>query len=226
MALLTDFVKPVVEQLESSSLIQTFHFFFEAGYILLRVRLIEENQRNQVKSIIKDSIGLVEIPIDKVEFRDDYTGEHENYGSKGWDIASDLFEAGSRFSLQYHNTMKMMAEGLEEDEKEAILKEYRLPIEGNTQAKFDPDRFVRCFLNQWGLTILGEFDFHFKATWERLSLRLGQDLNQLRGYKGKDRDEVAQKMRAYWLTNIQKLKTRFQQTITNAENFINKEFTS
>ena len=224
MALLPDFVKPVVEQLESSSLIQTFHFFFETGFLLLRVRLVDEDQRGQVKSILNDSISLIQLPIDKVEFRDDYTGEHENYGTEGWSIASDFFKAGSRFSLLYHETVKMLAEGLEEKERQGLLIRRRLPTGDDTQAKFDPKRLVRCFLNQWGLTILGELDFHFRATWKRLSLRLGQDLDQLSAYKGPDRDEVAQKMRTYWLSNLQKLKERFRQTVANAETFINKNF--
>ena len=224
VALLPDFVKPVVEQLESSSLIQGFHFFFEAGFLLLRVRLVDEDQRDPVKSILNDSINLVQVSIDKVEFRDDYTGDRENYGTEGWGIVSDFFETGSRFSLLYHETAKMLAEGLEEKDKKGILKRRRLPTEGDSQAKFDPKRLVRCFLNQWGLTILGELDFHFQATWKRLSLGLGQDLDQLRAYKGPDRDEVAQKMRTYWLGNLQKLKDRSRQTVANAETFINKNF--
>ncbi len=224
IALLPEFVKPVVEQLESGSLIQAFHFFFETGFLLLRVRLVDENQRDPVKSILNDSMSLVQVPIEKVEFRDDYAGEHENYGTEGWGVVSDFFEAGSRFSLLYHETAKMLAEGSGEEERKGILKICRLPTKDDDQAKFDPGRLVRCFLNQWGLTILGELDFHFRATWERLSLRLGQDLDRLRAYKGPDRGAVVEKTRTYWLNNLQQMRGKFQQTVENAESFVNKNF--
>lgn len=149
--MILNFAKPTVERLENDKLAETFHFLFEP-YFLFRVRTSDIEKRQKVKSIIDENLAKTKEPITKIEFKEDYTGEQEQFGTEGWLHVQKLFEVASRISLL----------------KQETIAKCKPASACQLERQFSDRKLVHCFLNAQGLSILDEANFHNGANIERL----------------------------------------------------------
>jgi len=149
-ALLLNFVKPTVEELENAKFLETFHFFFEPSpHFLFRVRVKDEETRIKIRPTIEKNLENAKDLIDKHNFDETYTGEHTEYGIEGWKLAQKFFEDCCRIAItRIDNTIQ---KGLE----------------------FNEGKFIHCFLNQLGFNIPQEACFHFDRSVERALVGYG-----------------------------------------------------
>jgi hypothetical protein len=123
------------------------------------------------KELLKDNLEKVQtFLIRETDFdREEYNGECEKFGEKGWVIAQRVFEYGSRVSL-------------------FVLKDNATnPPNGGEE--FRPEKFIHCFLNQLGSNdvfyksvngqcICDETLFHFDRYFERMAVKEEKTLEQ------------------------------------------------
>jgi len=152
IGMILNFVKPTVEKLEDEGLTETFHFLFEPGHVLFRARTQDVEKRKKVKSIIDENLTKIKESIDKIEFKEDYTGEQDQFGTEGWLHVQKLLEYASRISLLKRETLA----------GQKSLTDCRLDRE------FNDGKLIHCFLNAQGLSIREEAAFHNQANIERL----------------------------------------------------------
>lgn len=154
---LLDAVKPAVEALETKGLIQTFHFLFETNFeVLFRVRLSESASMKDVKAIIQEKLEPFKGLWAKIDPEEGYHGEGDptadwSFGTEGWPLTEKFLEYGSRV------TLLMREVGMR-----------RRPISaGRLDSQFNIGKLVHCFLNQAGLSTIGEAEFHIDRFIER-----------------------------------------------------------
>ncbi|MBA7658195.1 hypothetical protein ES703_66144 [subsurface metagenome] len=152
ISLILDFVKPTVKSLDGKNLAKTFHFLFEPGHLLFRARTHDIEAREKVKSIVNENITKIKDVITRVELKDDYSGEQEQFGTEGWLYVQKLLEYASRISLLTRETFA----------EQKPLTACRLDREYNT------GKLVHCFLNAQGFSTIEEAHFHNEANIERL----------------------------------------------------------
>lgn len=146
--LILNSIKPIVDELDSKNLCETFHFFFEPDpHFLLRIKLRDIVNLDSIKKIV--SKYLITSQIERFEFSDKYKGEEENYGKDGWKIAEKLFEYGCRFAI-----LKLSSD---KDVK--------------TDKDFNERKFVHCFLNQNLINYINEGKF-YKVGYEGIKQML------------------------------------------------------
>ena len=160
---LLDAVKPAVDALETKGLIQTFHFLFEPNYeVLFRVRLSEGASMKDVKAIIDEKFEPFKGLWAKIDPEEGYHGEGDptadwSFGTEGWPLAEKFLEYGSRV------TLLMREVGMS-----------RKPISaGRLDSQFNIGKLVHCFLNQAGLSTIGEAEFHIDRFVERSLMARG-----------------------------------------------------
>jgi hypothetical protein len=160
---LLEAVKPAVEALEAKKLIQTFHFLFEPNFeILFRVRLADGAKLNDVKSIVDEELGPIKGLCAKIDPEEGYNGEGDptvdwSFGTEGWMLEQKFLEYGSRATL----LMREVGMG-------------RKPISaGRLDSLFNIGKLVHCFLNQAGLSTIGEAEFHIDRFCERTLMARG-----------------------------------------------------
>jgi len=160
---LLDAVKPAVEALEAKKLIQTFHFLFELNFeILFRVRLAEGASMKDVKTIVEEKLDPIKELCVKIDPDEGYHGEGDptadwSFGTEGWPLAEKFLEYGSRV------TLLMREVGMS-----------RKPISaGRLDSQFNIGKLVHCFLNQAGLSTIGEAEFHIDRFVERSLMARG-----------------------------------------------------
>ncbi|MEM2112036.1 MAG: lantibiotic dehydratase C-terminal domain-containing protein [Candidatus Bathyarchaeia archaeon] len=156
--ILLDAIKPAVEILEKENLISTFHFLFEPNFeILFRVRLKEDADMEKVKSIISEKLKPIENLCSKIDHDENYHGEGDpeaawSFGTEGWALTQKFLEYGSRITLL-----------IREVEME------RKPLSaGRLDSQFNIGKLVHCFLNQAGLDMSREANFHIARFFERM----------------------------------------------------------
>jgi len=157
---LLDAVKPAIDELEAKELIQTFHFLFEPNFeILFRVRLSEGASTEDVKAIIEGKLQPINDLCNRIDPDETYHGEGDpsadwSFGTEGWVHTQKFLEYGSRVTL--------------------LMREIRMQRKslsaGRIDSQFNTGKLVHCFLNQAGLNVMGEADFHVDRFIER-SLR-------------------------------------------------------
>lgn len=150
--MILSFIKPTLESLEKEQAVETFHFLFEPGHLLFRVRTLDEEKKQQAKSIVDKNLDSINETIDRIEFREDYTGEHDQFGTEGWQYVQKLLEYSSRISLLKWETVT----------RQKPLEVCRL------DRGFNERKLVHCFLNAQGFSIPEEVIFHNEANVERL----------------------------------------------------------
>jgi len=154
---LLDAIKPAVEALEAKDLIQTFHFLFEPNLeILFRVRLSDGTSMKDVKTIVDEKLGPIHDLCVKIDPDDGYHGEGDptadwSFGTEGWLLTEKFLEYGSRVTL----LMREVSMGRK------LLSAARL------DSQFNIGKLVHCFLNQAGLSTIGEAEFHIDRFVER-----------------------------------------------------------
>jgi hypothetical protein len=160
---LLDAVKPAVEALEVRKLIQTFHFLFEPDYeILFRVRLSDGARMNDVKAIVDEKLEPIKDLCVKIAPDEGYPGEGDptaswSFGTEGWPLTEKFLEYGSRVALLI---------------REVSMR--RKPLSaGRLDSQFNIEKLVHCFLNQAGLSTIGEADFHIDRFVERSLMARG-----------------------------------------------------
>jgi hypothetical protein len=154
--LVLDFIKPTVESLEIKHLIDTFHFFFEPQ-LLFRIRTADVDKRNEAKSVVNLNLAQLKDNIKKSEVKEDYTGEHKDFGTEGWIYVQKLFEYASRISL-----LKMETLSGKKSYEDCCLN-----------GQFNDGKLVHCFLNAQGFNTFDEAAFHNRVNFERLSMAYG-----------------------------------------------------
>jgi len=157
ISLILDFVKPTVESLDGKKLTETFHFLFEPGHLLFRARTHDIDDREKVKSIVNENIARIKDVKTRVELKDDYSGEQEQFGTEGWLYVQRLLEYASRISLLRRETLA----------GQKSLTACRLDRE------YNDGKLVHCFLNAQGFSIQEEASFHNQANIERLLMLYG-----------------------------------------------------
>lgn len=159
---LLDAVKPAVGTLEAKKLIQTFHFLFEHNFeVLFRVRLSEGASMKDVKAIIDEKLEPIKGLCVKIVPQEDYPGEGdptaESFGTEGWLLEQKFLEYGGRITL----LMREVSMG-------------RKPISaGRVDSLLNIGKVVHCFLNQAGLSTIGEAEFHIDRFVERSLMARG-----------------------------------------------------
>nr|CBH38844.1 hypothetical protein BSM_23210 [uncultured archaeon] len=170
-------LEPAINLLETKNLLETFHFFTEPQIsdedlrISLRIRIKNKKQKEQVKDVLKQKLKSVQnFLIKETDFdRENYVGEQNSFGEKGWLIVQKLFEFGSRAAI-----FNLKGDAMN-------------PPYGGKD--FRPEKFVHCFLNQIGYTdvfckptnnqiICFETFFHFDRYFERMAKRERKTLEQ------------------------------------------------
>jgi len=144
--MILNFVKPTIESLERERLIETFHFFNEGKYFLLRVRTLTERKRQEVCSIVNANLTSISETCNTAPPKEDYTGEQNEYGTEGWLYVQKFFEYASRISLLKKETIY------------GKKSENTCNLEGD----FNDLKLVHCFLNAQGLFPEDEVRFHKK----------------------------------------------------------------
>jgi hypothetical protein len=103
--MILSFIKPTLGNLEKEQTLETFHFLFEPGHLLFRARTLDEEKRQQAKSIVDKNLDSIKEAIDRIEFIEDYTGEHDQFGIEGWQHVQKLLEYSSRISILKWETL-------------------------------------------------------------------------------------------------------------------------
>jgi hypothetical protein len=152
--MILSFIKPTLGNLEKEQTLETFHFLFEPGHLLFRARTLDEEKRQQAKSIVDKNLDSIKEAIDRIEFIEDYTGEHDQFGIEGWQHVQKLLEYSSRISILKWETLT----------RQKPLEVCRL------DRGFNEKKLVHCFLNAQGFSIPEEVIFHNEANVERLLL--------------------------------------------------------
>jgi hypothetical protein len=157
---LLDAVKPAIDELEDRGLIQTAHFLFEPNFeILFRVRLSEGASMDDVKAIIEEKLQPIDDLCNRIDSDETYHGEGDpladwSFGTEGWVHTQKFLEYGSKV------TLLMREIGMQ-----------RKPLNaGRRESQFNIGKLIHCFLNQAGLNVREESDFHIDRFIER-SLR-------------------------------------------------------
>ena len=87
------------------------------------------------------------ITINRIEFKEDYIGEQDQFGTEGWSYVQKLLEYASRISLL----------------KQGTLASRNPPSSCRLDREFNDGKLVHCFLNAQGLSIVEEANFHNQA---------------------------------------------------------------
>jgi hypothetical protein len=131
--LLLEFVRPTINELESQSIIKTFHFLFEPDpHFFLRIEPNSPNQSEKVRQVIKKFLPAIRDLLvahpEEQEFTS-YPGEAGDYGEDGWTITKKVFEMGSKMAIA---------------QIDSASKKGR---------KFDEGKILHCFLNSIGYSV-------------------------------------------------------------------------
>jgi hypothetical protein len=151
---LLKFIKPLVQRLRSEFRITAFHFLHEPdNEIRFRVLTIPENVE-KITGLINNAKGLSQV-TDVMYPEHPYSGEKEAFGEDGWKTTYKYLEAGSDFALDL------------------------MDPDARKGPQFNRIAFSHYFLNQSGLNVLQEANFHANAVNERMSVILTLSLQEL-----------------------------------------------
>ena len=144
---LMSFVKPVVTEFRND--VKSWHFLWEGKHYPLTLRLRfygNEEVINNIRTFLDEHLKGVTHAYGShgncAQYAE-YTGEINDWGSKGWTKGVELLEFGSEFALEL----------VENKDKLGTSEEYR-------KNAFDfADRYTHLFLNQIS-SLLNEADFY------------------------------------------------------------------
>jgi hypothetical protein len=148
------FIKPLVQRLRYEFKVTAYHFLHEPdNEIRFRVLTSPENVQ-KVRGLINNSRGMSQVRDVKYP-ENPYAEEKDAFGEDGWKTAYKYLEAGSDFALDL--------------------------IDPNVRKgpQFTIIAFSHYFLNQNGLNILQEANFHATTVNERMSVILTLSLQEL-----------------------------------------------
>ena len=148
------FIRPLVQKLRSEFKITAYHFLHEPdNEIRFRVLTTPQNVE-KVRGLINNAKGMVLVKDVKYP-ESPYPGERDAFGEDGWRTTYKFLEAGSDFALDL--------------------------IDPNVRKgpQFNLIAFSHYFLNQSGLNILQEANFHANIVNERMSVILQLSLQEL-----------------------------------------------
>jgi hypothetical protein len=152
--ILLRFIKPLVQKLRSEFKIAAYHFLHEPdNEIRFRV-LTSSDDIEKVIGLINNAKGMLQVRDIKYP-EHPYAEEKDAFGEDGWRTTYKYLEAGSDFALDL--------------------------IDPNAKKgpQFNIIAFSHYFLNQSGLNILQEANFHATVANERMSIILTLSLQEL-----------------------------------------------
>jgi hypothetical protein len=151
---LLKFIKPLLQKLRSKFKITAYHFLHEPDNEI-RFRVLTTPQNVEiVRGLINNAKGMLFVRDIKYP-ENAYPGEKDAFGEDGWRTTYKFLEAGSDFAL------------------DLINPNVRKGPQFNIMA------FSHYFLNQSGLNILQEANFHANTVNERMSIILRVSLKEL-----------------------------------------------
>ena len=119
--LIRSFVRNSVREMQSKGIIESFHFFRYTPKDKVRLRLFGKRKEAEELLTAKIQTWIIEGVVISYRFND-YGLESQKFGEKGSELASRLFEIGSRAALDYMDKFPDMIQPID------TTKEFRTPV--------------------------------------------------------------------------------------------------
>ena len=129
--------KIVGEGITTSAMMGPYWPIFSDPDALFRVRIKSKEHTSETKQIIKNFLSSNKELIRKLEFNENYKGEHGAY-KRGWNIAQKFFEISCRFAIS------------------------RIDDSFERGEEYDDEKLIHCFCNQVHISYPKEIEFYLK----------------------------------------------------------------